>query len=170
MLCGWHIKIWNLSNHMKKQNKKHPNARFIDEKLKTKSLVFFVSFFHVICKISNFNMSTAKHLAQASFTELTLSDFFPVFIRRYFNIWYYTYHYLLCYNFFFFLFHFNTCQILKTFSWAWNAMNYDVLKKLTTFDSLKNVLKESKVVKIVYCTIVNKKSLLDYRTAPTSIG
>ena len=29
-------------------------------------------FFHVICKISNFNMWTAKHLAQASCIELTL--------------------------------------------------------------------------------------------------
>ena len=29
-------------------------------------------FFHVICKISNFNMWTPKHLAQASCTELTL--------------------------------------------------------------------------------------------------
>ena len=29
---------------MKRQNKKHQNARFIDEKLKTKSLMFFVSF------------------------------------------------------------------------------------------------------------------------------
>ena len=29
-------------------------------------------FFHVTCKISNFNMWTAKHLAQASCTELTL--------------------------------------------------------------------------------------------------
>ena len=58
---------------MKKQNKKHPNARSIGEKLKTKSLMFFVSFFfHVICKMSNFNMRTAKHLAQASCTELTL--------------------------------------------------------------------------------------------------
>ena len=28
---------------MKKQNKKHQNVRFIDEKLKTKSLMFFVS-------------------------------------------------------------------------------------------------------------------------------
>ena len=55
MLCGSHIKIWNLANHMEKENKKHQNARFIDEKLKTKSLMFFVSFFHVICKISNFN-------------------------------------------------------------------------------------------------------------------
>jgi hypothetical protein len=26
------------------------------EKLKTMGLMFFVSFFHVICKISNFNM------------------------------------------------------------------------------------------------------------------
>ena len=29
-------------------------------------------FFHVVCKISNFDMWTAKHLAQASCTELTL--------------------------------------------------------------------------------------------------
>jgi hypothetical protein len=29
-------------------------------------------FFHVVCKISNFNKWTAKHLAQASCTELTL--------------------------------------------------------------------------------------------------
>ena len=74
MLCSSHIKIWNFANHMKKQNKKHENTRFIDEKLKNKSLVFFVSFFHVICKISNFDMWTAKHLAQASYTELTSLD------------------------------------------------------------------------------------------------
>ena len=36
--------------------KKDQNAIFIGEKLKTKSLMFFVSFFNVICKISNFNM------------------------------------------------------------------------------------------------------------------
>ena len=30
------------------------------------------NFFHGICKISNFNLWTAKHLAQASCTELTL--------------------------------------------------------------------------------------------------
>ena len=29
----------------KKQNKKHQNTRFIDEKMKTKSQIFFVSFF-----------------------------------------------------------------------------------------------------------------------------
>ena len=46
-----------LQNHMKKQSKKHQNAKFIGEKLKTKRLMFFVLFFfHVICKISNFNM------------------------------------------------------------------------------------------------------------------
>ena len=27
MLCGSHIKISNLENHMKKQNKKHQNAK-----------------------------------------------------------------------------------------------------------------------------------------------
>ena len=47
MLCGSHIKIWNLANHMKKQNKKHQNARYIGEELKTKSLMFFVSFFFI---------------------------------------------------------------------------------------------------------------------------
>ena len=44
-------------------------AKTIGEKMKTKSLIFFVSFF---CKISNSNIWTAKHLAQASWTELTL--------------------------------------------------------------------------------------------------
>ena len=43
MPCGSHIKIWNSENNMKKQNKKHQNARFIDEKLKNKSLMFFFS-------------------------------------------------------------------------------------------------------------------------------
>ena len=33
---------------------------------------FLFCFFHVVFKISNFNMWTAKHLAQASCTELTL--------------------------------------------------------------------------------------------------
>ena len=38
-----------------KQNKKHQNARFIDEKLKTKSLMFFVSFFS--CDVQDFKFS-----------------------------------------------------------------------------------------------------------------
>ena len=54
---------------MKKQNKKRQNA--IDEKLKTKSLMFFVSFFS--CDLQDFKMWTGKHLAQASCTELTLN-------------------------------------------------------------------------------------------------
>ena len=63
---------------MKKQNKKHQNAKFIDEKLKNKSLMFFLfHIFHVICKISNFNMWTTKHLAQASCTELILMTIQP---------------------------------------------------------------------------------------------
>ena len=44
MLWGSLIKIWNLANHIKKQNKNHQNAESIGEKLKTKGLMFFVSF------------------------------------------------------------------------------------------------------------------------------
>ena len=52
---------------MRKQNKKHQKTRFIDENLKNKSLVFFLSFFHVIHKISNF-----FEYVNRSWTELTL--------------------------------------------------------------------------------------------------
>ena len=52
---------------MKKQNKKYQNARCIDEKLKAKSRMFFVSFFHVICKISYFNKWTATKVFGVSF-------------------------------------------------------------------------------------------------------
>ena len=58
---------------MKKQNKKHQNAKYSGEKVKTKGLIFLFHFFHVICKISYFDMWTTKHLAQASCTELTLT-------------------------------------------------------------------------------------------------
>ena len=53
--------------------KNHQNAKFIDEKLKTKSLTFFVSFFSCDLQDFRFDMWTAKHFAQASCTELTLS-------------------------------------------------------------------------------------------------
>ena len=70
MLCGSGIKIWNLASHMKNKTKAPiQKARSIDDKLK---LRVWPSLFHVICKISNFNMWTAKHLAQASCPELTL--------------------------------------------------------------------------------------------------
>ena len=73
MLCGSHIKILYLLNHTKKK----------DETKNIRPLVFsfspidlaiwcFIFVFHVVCKISNFNKWTAKHLAQASCTELTL--------------------------------------------------------------------------------------------------
>ena len=73
MLCISLIKIWNLANHMRKQNKKHLNTRSMAEKLKTKRVwCSLFHFSHVIWKISNYNMWTAKHLAQASCTELSL--------------------------------------------------------------------------------------------------
>ena len=44
--------------------------KMLDLLMKNWKLLFH--FFHVICKISNFNIWTAKHLTQASCTELTL--------------------------------------------------------------------------------------------------
>ena len=52
MRCGSHIRILNFTKHMKKQNIKHQNAKSIDEKLKTKGLMFFVSF--VSCDLQDF--------------------------------------------------------------------------------------------------------------------
>ena len=75
-LFGSRVKIWSLANHMKKQNKKRQNANSISEKLKRKGLMFFaLFFFHVICKISNFDKGTIKHLAKASSTEMTWTIF-----------------------------------------------------------------------------------------------
>ena len=70
--CGSHIKIWNLANHLKEMKQKHQTLSFQFFINKSNILMFFVLFFHVVCKISNFYMWTAKHLAQASCTELTL--------------------------------------------------------------------------------------------------
>ena len=56
----------------KKWNKEHQTLSFqffINKSI----LMFSLLIFHVVCKISNFDMWTAKHLAQASCTELTLS-------------------------------------------------------------------------------------------------
>ena len=72
MLCCSHIKIWNLANHMKKWNKEHQTLSFQFFNNNSSILMFFVSFFHVVWKISNSNMWTRKHLAQVSCTELTL--------------------------------------------------------------------------------------------------
>ena len=45
---------------MNKLNKKHQNARFIDQKLKTMSLVFFVSF---LCDLQDFKFWYLNHQA-----------------------------------------------------------------------------------------------------------
>ena len=56
--------------------------------------MYFVLFFDVACKISKFNMWTAKHLAQASWTELTLpwkdlqwSSWSKVILLHFFDTW-----------------------------------------------------------------------------------
>ena len=56
MICGSHIKIWNLSNHMKNKTK---NIKMLDLfitnwKIRVGCSLFH--FFHMICKISNFNI------------------------------------------------------------------------------------------------------------------
>ena len=51
---------------MKKKNNIEMLNLLVEGKQKTKDLMFFVSFFHVIYMISNFNMWTTKHLAQTS--------------------------------------------------------------------------------------------------------
>ena len=72
ILCGSHIKIWNLANHMKKWNKEHQTLSFQFFINDSSILMPFVLFFHVVCKISYSNMWTAKHFAQGSCTEFTL--------------------------------------------------------------------------------------------------
>ena len=71
MLCALNFRICNLANHMKKTKQKTLKCKSIVKKLKTKGLIFFFHFHHVICKILNFDVWTRKHLAQASCTELT---------------------------------------------------------------------------------------------------
>jgi hypothetical protein len=61
MLCGSPSKIWNLANHMKKQNKKHQNAESIGEKLKNEDLMFFVSF--VLCDLKDFKFQFVNRKA-----------------------------------------------------------------------------------------------------------
>ena len=73
MLCGPHIKVWNLANHMKKMKQKNQTLSFHFFTTIFSILMFFVLFFHGVFKISNFNKWTAKHLVKASSTELTLN-------------------------------------------------------------------------------------------------
>ena len=70
MLCGSHIKIWNLANHMKKQNKKHKMLDLLAKHWKLWVWCSLFHFFHVNCKIPNFNMWTASFLYWVDFTNL----------------------------------------------------------------------------------------------------
>ena len=63
MICG---SIWNLAN------KEHQTLSYQFFINRSSILMFFVLFFHVVCKISNFDIWTAKLLEQASCTELSL--------------------------------------------------------------------------------------------------
>ena len=76
LLWGSHIEI--RANYMKKWDKEHQTF-FID---KYSIFMPFVLLFHMMCKISNFNMWTENYLAQASCTELTLKK--TTFIGLYF--------------------------------------------------------------------------------------
>ena len=57
-----------------KWNKKHQTLSFQLFINKSSISIIFVLFFHVVCKISSYNVWTAKHLAQVSCTELTLPE------------------------------------------------------------------------------------------------
>ena len=72
MLCGSHIKIWNLANHMKKCNKEHQTLSFQLFTNRFSILMFFVSFFKWFARFLNSNQWIAKHLAQDSSSKLTL--------------------------------------------------------------------------------------------------
>ena len=61
-------------SHEKKWNKKHQTLSFPFFTNRFSFLMFFVSFSHVVCKISYFNMWTTKHLAQSFCTELILKN------------------------------------------------------------------------------------------------
>ena len=76
------LKIEILQITWNKRNKQHQTLSFQFLTNRFNILMFFVLFFHVVCKISNSNLWTAKHLAHASCTELTLLwhyDSFPDF-------------------------------------------------------------------------------------------
>ena len=93
MLYSTHIEIWKFTNLMRKQKKKHQNARSTDKKLKPRVWCSLFHFFHVVCKISHFNTWTAKHLAQASCTKFTVRFFreksteFKPFLQCCFECW-----------------------------------------------------------------------------------
>ena len=76
--CVWdHIsKFEILQTPSKNKTKKHQNARFIGEKLKTKSRMFLFSFFLMICKISNLNVNRKGFCIDFLWKEYKIREFF----------------------------------------------------------------------------------------------
>ena len=68
------LKFEILQNTWKNKTKSIKMLDLLMKKWKLRIWCSLFHFFHVISKISNFTMWTAKHLAQVSCTELTLSD------------------------------------------------------------------------------------------------
>ena len=66
------LNLKSCKSNEKKWNNGHQTLSFQFFINRSCILMFHCFVFHVVCKISNFNMWTAKHLVQASCTELTL--------------------------------------------------------------------------------------------------
>ena len=62
MVCGSTSKIWNLANQWKKWNKEYQTLSLQFLIYKSRILMLFCLFCHVVCKISNFNTWTTKSL------------------------------------------------------------------------------------------------------------
>ena len=58
MLCGWHIKIWNLTNHMKKNETK--NIRLIVFSFSSVYLAFWCFCFAFSCGLQDFKYVNCK--------------------------------------------------------------------------------------------------------------
>ena len=96
MLCGSDINIWNpnptCKSHEIKWSKEYQTLSFQFFTNRFSILIFLILFFHVVCKISNFDKWTAKHLVQAPFTELTLlldeTNLPSMYISFLFQLWF----------------------------------------------------------------------------------
>ena len=69
----YHLNLKSCKSHGKDETKNIRPLIFSFSPIVLAILMFFVLSFHVVWKISNFSMWTAKHLVQASCTELTLN-------------------------------------------------------------------------------------------------
>ena len=72
-----HISKFEILQTTWKNKTKTKNIKILDLLMRNWKLIVWCSLFHlfhVICKISNFNLWTARHLVQASSIELTLKE------------------------------------------------------------------------------------------------